>query len=97
MCWKCGRKGHLKKDCRSQKEKEGYAQQENNHEKNVIGEVLQDSLILFFENIIDSWVLDSGASFHATPDKKYFHDYVQEEFGRVHLGDDKPCKNCWNG
>eukprot|EP00253_Pinus_taeda_P033030 PITA_33030 len=35
---------------------------------------------------------DSGASFHATPDKKYFHDYVQGDFGQVHLGDDKPCK-----
>ena len=37
-------------------------------------------------------MVDSGASFHATPDKKYFHDYVQGDFGQVHLGDDKPCK-----
>ena len=56
VCWKCGKKGHLKKDCRSQKGKEGDAQQENNHEANVTGEVLQDALILFFENITDSWV-----------------------------------------
>eukprot|EP00253_Pinus_taeda_P020970 PITA_20970 len=35
---------------------------------------------------------DSEASFHATPDKKYFDDYVQGDFGQVHLGDDKPCK-----
>eukprot|EP00253_Pinus_taeda_P004888 PITA_04888 len=35
---------------------------------------------------------DSGASFHATPDKKYFRDYVQGYFGQVHLGDEKPCK-----
>ena len=55
-------------------------------------EVLQDALILSFENITDSWVVDSGASFHATPDKKYFHDYVQGDFGQVRLGDDKPCK-----
>ena len=56
------------------------------------GDVLQDALILSFENVTDSWVVDSGASFHATPDKKYFHDYVQGDFGQVHLGDDKPCK-----
>ena len=37
-------------------------------------------------------MVDSGASFHATPDKKYFHDYVQGDFGQVCLGDDKPCK-----
>ena len=55
-------------------------------------EVLQDVLTLSFENITDSWVVDSGASFHATLDKKYFHDYVQGDFGQVHLGDDKPCR-----
>ena len=37
-------------------------------------------------------MVDSGASFHATLDKKYFHDYVQGDFGQVCLGDDKPCK-----
>ena len=59
---------------------------------NVIGDVLQDSLILSLKNVTDSQVVDSGASFHATPDKKYFHAYVQGDFGQVHLGDDKPCK-----
>jgi len=72
VCWKCGKKGHLKKDCRSRKGKEGDSQQENNHEANVTGEVLQDALILSFENITNSWVVDSGASFHTTPNKKYF-------------------------
>ena len=38
------------------------------------------------------WVVDLGASFHATPDKKHFHDYVQGDFGQVLLGDDKPYK-----
>ena len=37
-------------------------------------------------------MVGSGASFHATTDKKYFHDYVQGDFGQVCLGDDKPCK-----
>ena len=82
----------MKKDYRSQKGKEGDAQQENNHEANVTSDVLQYALILSFENVTDSWVIDSGASFHATPDKKYFHDYVQGDFGQVCLGDDKPCK-----
>ena len=54
VCWKCGKKGHLKKDCRSRKGKEGDAQQENNHEENVTGDVLQDALILSFENVTDS-------------------------------------------
>jgi hypothetical protein len=54
--------------------------------------VLQDALILSVDNIFESWVVDSGASFHATPHRKHFLDYVQGDFGQVHLGDDAPCK-----
>ena len=54
--------------------------------------MLQDALILSFENVTNSWVVDSVVSFHATSDKKYFHEYVQGDFGQVRLGDDKPCK-----
>jgi hypothetical protein len=54
--------------------------------------VLQDALILSVDNISESWVVDSGASFHATPHRKNFLDYVQGDFGQVYLGDDKPCK-----
>jgi hypothetical protein len=52
--------------------------------------VLQDALILYVDNIYESWVVDSGASFHATPHRKCFLDYVQGDFGQVHLGDDAP-------
>jgi hypothetical protein len=65
---------------------------ERNQEENVTGDVLQDALILSIDNISESWVVDSGASFHATPHRKHFLDYVQGDFGQVHLGDDAPCK-----
>jgi hypothetical protein len=90
-CWNCGKKGHLKKDCRAPK-KQRDGQQEKNQEANVTGDVLQDALILSVDNISESWVVDSGASFHATPHRKHFLDYVQGDFGQVHLGDDAPCK-----
>jgi hypothetical protein len=54
--------------------------------------VLQDALILSADNISESWVVDSGASFHATPNRKHFLDYVQGDFGQVQLGDNRPCK-----
>jgi hypothetical protein len=54
--------------------------------------VLQDVLILSVDNISESWVVDSRASFHATPDRKHFLDYVQGDFGQVQLGDNRPCK-----
>jgi hypothetical protein len=54
--------------------------------------VLQDALIISIDNIYESWLVDSGDSFHATPHKKHVVDYVQGDFGQVHLGDDTPCK-----
>jgi hypothetical protein len=54
--------------------------------------VLQDVLILSIDNISESWVVYSRASFHDTPDRKHFLDYVQGDFRQVHLGDDAPCK-----
>jgi hypothetical protein len=90
-CWNCGKKGHLKNDCRAPK-KQRDGQHEKNQEANVIGDVLQDYLILSVDNISDSWVVDSRVSFHATPHRKHFLDYVQGDFGQVHLGNDAPCK-----
>ena len=37
-------------------------------------------------------MVDLGASFDATPDRKHFHGYVQGDFGQVRLGDDEPYK-----
>lgn len=53
--------------------------------------MLQDALIISVDNITDSWVVDSSSSFHATPHRKYFQDYVQCDFGQVRLDNDKPC------
>jgi hypothetical protein len=37
-------------------------------------------LIISLYSVIDSWVLDLEVSFHATPHRKYFQDYVQGDF-----------------
>jgi hypothetical protein len=52
--------------------------------------VLHDALILYVDNIFESWVVDLGASSHATPHMKHFLEYVQGDFGQVHLGDNAP-------
>jgi hypothetical protein len=90
-CWNCGKKGHLNKDWRAPK-KQRNGHQEKNKEENVTGDVLQNDLILSIDNIYESCVVDLGDSFHATPHRKHFMDYVQGDFGQVHLGDDVPCK-----
>ena len=45
--------------------------------------MLQDALILTLDNTSDYWVVDSGASYHATPHRKFFHYYVSGGFGHV--------------
>jgi hypothetical protein len=64
-CYNCGKKGHLKKDCRAPK-KQRDGKQERNQEANVTGDELRDALILSVDNIFESWVVYSGSSFHAT-------------------------------
>ena len=86
QCWNCGKKGHLKKDYKAPKKK-GDRQQETTQEANVAGDVLQDDLILALDNTSDNWVVYSGDSCHATPYRKFFHD-----FGHDLLGDDEQCK-----
>jgi hypothetical protein len=46
-----------------------------------IGDVLQDDLILSVDNISKSWVVGSRVSFHATPHRKHFLDYVEGDVG----------------
>ena len=54
--------------------------------------MLQDDLVLALDNTSDYWVVDSGASYDATPHRKFFRDYVPGDFGHFLLGDDEPCK-----
>ena len=49
--------------------------------------MLQDASTLELDNTSDYWVVDSGASCHATPHRKFFNDYVLGVFGHVLLGD----------
>ena len=92
-CWNCGKKGHLKKDCRAppKKNKQKNGNKDNEASANVAGDAVQDALILAFDYKSESWVIDSGASFHATAHKEYLKNYVQGDFGKVYLGDDEPC------
>ena len=61
-CWNCGKTSHIKKHYRAPKTKE-----ENKGDVvNAVIEEIHDMLLLSVDSPIDSWVLDSGASFHTT-------------------------------
>lgn len=89
--------GHKKKYCWSQNHNQGCKQKGNKEENKVINKSKKYALLYSLQNFDDSWVLDLGASFHATLKRCYFLDYVQGVLGLVYLGDNEPFKILGNG
>ena len=79
-CYYCNKLGHIKKDCwKLKKELKGKnVDNKTEDDKNV--NVMHDDLLIIFDcgndclttNYDTSWVVDSGASFHATPNQNFF-------------------------
>jgi hypothetical protein len=53
----------------------------------VVTKEMHDALLLSVDSPLDSWVLDSGASFHTTPILEVLKNYVAGDFGKVSLAD----------
>jgi hypothetical protein len=87
-CWNCGKTGHYKNQCRSAP-KRHEAKDEANVASTSRG---GDALICSLENKEESWVLDSGASFHATSQKELIENYVPGNLGKVYLGNEQSCE-----
>ena len=80
-----GKSGHLKKDSRAPKKK-GDKKKEATWEANVEGDVLQYALILALDNTSDYWVVDSGASCHATRHRNSFMIMFKVILGMCYWG-----------
>ena len=61
-CWNCKEKGHFRNQCPNEKKQVNAAVDDIYYD---------DALILSVESSVDSWVMDSGASVHATCDNPY--------------------------
>ncbi|KAE8711604.1 Detected protein of confused Function [Hibiscus syriacus] len=78
--------GHFKRDCRALKKNTGAQESAN------VTEETGDAMILSVNSPIESWILDSGASFHSTPCREIMENYVSGGFRKVHLADDETLK-----
>ena len=85
---KLWRKRALSDELYKAKEKQNQKFGDDNDSVNST-EDIGDALILSVNSPIESWILDSGASFHSSPSKKLFQNFKSGNFGKVYLADNK--------
>lgn len=51
-----------------------------------------DVLIVTDQPCSDEWILDSGCTFHMTPNQEWFDTYKKVDIGSVLMGNDIACK-----
>ena len=84
-CWHCGKPGHIQANCYKMKE-------DDDKSANTVAEEGHEALLLSVSSPLDSWVLDSGASFHTTPHQNILQNYVAGDYGVVYLADGEPLR-----
>ena len=96
-CYKCQKKGHIKRDCPEWKRGKDKDKEGSSRSTNIVaadsdsdGDML--SVSSSTNMLIDSWVLDSTCSFHVTPYRDWFNTYKSVNCGSVLMGNDATCK-----
>ena len=95
-CYFCQKEGHYIKACfekrkleKIQKETSGKAAIASEDEKDSEG---ADVLIAAEKQPTEEWILDSGCSFHMSPNKQLFKTFEKVDTGKVLLGNNLACK-----
>jgi transposase InsO family protein len=88
-CWNCGEKGHFRSNCPKPRNKKDQKKKTQDEDSVCSTEDLGDALVLNVESPIESWILDSGASFHSSPSREIFLNFRSGNFGKVYLADNK--------
>jgi hypothetical protein len=98
ICYKCEKKGHIKRDCPDQKKNKDDENEGSSKSVNVVEDNSDDadgdmlSVASTLEHPVDSWILDSVCSFHMTPNRDWFNTYKSVNSGIVTMGNGAHCK-----
>jgi hypothetical protein len=93
-CYNCGRKGHFKRDCWFKKGIENTA--ESSKPQGCVASTSEDGEVLYSEattittdreELNEVWLMDSGATWHMTPNRDWFHAYEPIYGSTMFMGD----------
>ncbi|KAJ0869659.1 putative RNA-directed DNA polymerase [Helianthus annuus] len=99
-CFICNSEKHLKRECPDRNKKQKKYDQSASSSKNqghqsseesLDGYDSADVLVVADHGSKDDWIMDSGGSYHMTPNRSLFKDFKAENLGSVKLGDDRTC------
>ncbi|KAH7688933.1 RNA-directed DNA polymerase protein [Dioscorea alata] len=79
-CFKCKEPGHMKRDCPKLKKQIDEKRDESSKSANVVQSGNSDCsdgdmLLVSTNQFMDAWILDSGCSYHITPNREWFSSY----------------------
>ncbi|VFQ72060.1 unnamed protein product [Cuscuta campestris] len=95
-CHYCHKKGHLMKNCFKLKNKDKNKPEgkDGENDRHVAATTSGDLIVVSDNDLINvasdesSWVIDSGAAFHATSRKDFFTSYTPGDYGVLKMGND---------
>ncbi|KAG8478507.1 hypothetical protein CXB51_028390 [Gossypium anomalum] len=101
-CNFCKKKGHIKSECYKLQNKikreaanQKGKQLENFGEADVVEDYSDGKLLVAFVNdskVSEEWILDSGCTFHMSPNRDWFITYEMVSEGVVLMGNNTSCK-----